>query len=305
MAMSAGRRSVPHIRAFFTCWEVSMARDHNHNLVRTGTSWPADDIEYADFVDIGEPSGAACHDAERPSARSRPGSADRVRKTNRRILMVSGVLGVILTLAVVLAPAPANESTSSNADASGSALPKMIVTDEHGAVLKPTRLKASKDTSAAASPSANDLIDQCYHLDSCGVAQVLHTHVLQAGQGWRLIEATLRYGSVKVPSSADRDDAAIAWDADRPTTLAALCSPTAPTLARPNGSGYVAEVFDFGGNGVPGAQQNSANIYQALCHGFYAHELASRASALGYAPLPDGGPGEYQIENLDALLPHP
>lgn len=281
-----------------------MTRDHNHNLVRTGTSRPADETEYADFVDIDEPAGSTRQDAETPSARSRRGSAGAVRKTNRRILMVTGVLSLILGVAVVLAPAPPDEGTAPDADASASPLPPMILTDEHGAVLEPTETTASDDAGAAP-PSRADLIDQCYHLDSCGVSKVLNSHVLQEGRGWRLIEATLRYGTVKDPSSSDRDDTAVDWDTDRPTTLAALCSSTKPTLAWPNGSGYVAEQFDFAGNGVPGAQQNNANIYQAVCHGFYANELASRASALGYSPLPDGGSGEYNIESLNELLPYP
>lgn len=48
-------------------------------------------------------------------------------------------------------------------------------------------------------------------------------------------------------------------------------------------------------------QQDDANIYQALCHGFYNNELADKAAELGYKPLPDGGRGQFEIDTPDQL----
>jgi hypothetical protein len=73
-------------------------------------------------------------------------------------------------------------------------------------------------------------------------------------------------------------------------------------LARPNANERDKEDFDFAGeDGIPGVQQDDANIYQALCHGFYNNELADKAAALGYKPLPDGGRGHFEIDTPDQL----
>jgi hypothetical protein len=169
-----------------------------------------------------------------------------------------------------------------------------------------TRATASAALPLVTAPAVSDtpkkLINGCYHLESCTYWQPLDTEVLREGRNWRLVQANLRPGSVSEPSGNSADESRIVWDRNKERAVVALCSTTSPTLAWPSGSKYLAEEFDFGGNGVDGVQQDDANIYQALCHGFYNNELTERAAALGYVALPDGGRNQFEVDSVDALV---
>jgi hypothetical protein len=115
------------------------------------------------------------------------------------------------------------------------------------------------------------------------------------------VRASLQPGEVKSPAGTPEDDKHVVWSG-APKTFYAFCSPTAPRIAWQDGAKYVAEDFDFASeDGIPGVQQDDANIYQALCHGFYNNELADKAAALGYKSLPDGGRGQFEIDTPDQL----
>lgn len=153
---------------------------------------------------------------------------------------------------------------------------------------------------APAETAAGQPINACYHLDSCNYWKVINVTTIKQENGSRLLKATLQPGEVKNPAGTPEDDKHVVWSGAR-KTFYAYCSTTVPRIAWQDGGKYVVEEFDFGGDGVSGVEQDDANIYQALCHGFYNNELADKAAALGYKPLPDGGRGQFEISSPDQL----
>jgi hypothetical protein len=298
-----------------------MTRDHNHNLVRTGTSRASDDaVEDADFVGVNERPGTAAHQARsqggrfprdkqataRPPFRDDPTFWSSVRKATRALgLFLLAIVMLVIGLSLMFAST--NDSNHTQNATGPSAAPSALV--NAGAKVAPPAASSahtnSAEPSAPATKGAAQLINGCYHLESCTYWEVADTSVLRRGPNWRMVQATLQVGNVANPVGSAVDEDHVVWQEYRPNTYIALCSTTAPTLAWPSGYGYAAEEFDFGGAGVPGVQQDHANIYQAFCHGFYANELAERASAMGYAALPDGGRGQYRVTSLDDLIPGP
>jgi hypothetical protein len=296
-----------------------MSRDHNHNLVRTGTSRSSDDaVEDADFVGVDVRPSTCAHGAQRQRRRYSPREQTTVpppfwedptfwpsvRKATRALgLFLLAILVLVIGLSLMFAST--NDSNhKQNVTGPSAASPALV---NAGAKVAPPA--AASDHTVSAGPSdpatknAAQLINGCYHLESCTYWEVADTSVLRRGPNWRLVQATLQVGNVADPVGSAADEDHVVWQEYRLNTYIALCSATAPTLAWPSGYGYAAEEFDFGGAGVPGVQQDHANIYQALCHGFYANELVERASAMGYAALPDGGRDQYEVASLDDLIP--
>lgn len=147
----------------------------------------------------------------------------------------------------------------------------------------------------------NEPINACYHLESCNYWRIASLSTVWKIDGSRLVRASLQPGEVKNPAGTPEDDKHIVWGG-APKTFYAYCSTTAPRIAWQDGAKYVAEDFDFAGeDGIPGVQQDDANIYQALCHGFFNNELADKAASLGYKPLPDGARGQVEIDTPDQL----
>ncbi len=296
--------------------------DHNHNLVRTGTSRPSHDaVEYAEFVDLDEQLGSTADSARR--RRSAGPGCPRGKHTVARlpfwndptfwpsVRKATKALGIFLLAIVALVLgaglmfASTNDSDhTQDAPATTAAPPALIDAADEAAPVRAPPLPADQtEQSPSATPGVGQLISGCYHLDSCMYWKVLDSTVLHQGPDWRLVQATLHVGTVADPAGTAADEKQIVWQDNRPDTYVALCSTTAPTLAWPSGTNYIAEEFDFGGDGVPGAQQDHANIYQALCHGFLPDGLADEASGRGYSALPDGGRGQYELANLDELIP--
>lgn len=145
------------------------------------------------------------------------------------------------------------------------------------------------------------LISACYHLESCNVWRLLDIGTVKQEQGKRLVKASLQLGDVRNSEASEQDEKNVTWQAGA-DTFYALCSTSTPLIAWEQDGKYTAEEFDFGGEGVPGVQQDNANIYGALCHGFYKGELAEKARSLGYRPLKDGGRGQFEIDSPKQLL---
>ena len=143
---------------------------------------------------------------------------------------------------------------------------------------------------------ASQPIDACYRLESCTYWKVISVARIRQEGSSRLLKALLQPGEVKNPAGTPEDNKRIVWSGS-PKTIYAYCSTSAPRIAWQVGAKYAAEEFDFAGEGISGVQQNSANVYQAICHGFYNNELVDKAKSLGYNPLPDGGLSEFEIDS--------
>jgi hypothetical protein len=151
-------------------------------------------------------------------------------------------------------------------------------------------------------PATGQLIDGCYHLDSCTYSKVLNVETVKAQGSDRLLRASIEHGEVGDPTGTPSDEQRVSWSGT-PSTIYAFCSTRSPTIISSNGGPYMAEEFDFAGSGIPGVQQNNANIYQALCHGIYDNSLASKAASLGYQPLTEeGGRGQFIVASPEALF---
>jgi hypothetical protein len=138
-------------------------------------------------------------------------------------------------------------------------------------------------------------IQQCYHPDSCGTVKILGVSVIESKGSARLIKANVRFGDIADPDKPRN----IRWK--QTSEVYALCSTASPIVAWREGSSFLAEEFDFAGEGISGVQQNNASIYEALCHGFFNGELEARATSLGYRPLPNGGRGQFKVNSLQDL----
>jgi hypothetical protein len=138
-------------------------------------------------------------------------------------------------------------------------------------------------------------IQQCYHPDSCGTVKILSMSLIETKGSARLIKANVRFGDIVDPDKPRN----IRWK--QTSEVYALCSAGSPIVAWHEGGSFLAEEFDFAGEGISGVQQNNAGIYEALCHGFFNGELEARAKALGYRPLPNGGRGQFTVKSLDDL----
>lgn len=157
-------------------------------------------------------------------------------------------------------------------------------------------------TSAQSPSESSPLIDSCYHLDSCGFGKLLETNVVDRRGDDKLVKALVQWGEVENPTGTDSDESRIKWSSEKDVVYA-LCSKEHPSIAFRDGEKFLAEEFDFvGETGISGVQQNNANVYQALCHGFFANELADRATSLGYKPVQDGGRGQFEVNSPEELF---
>lgn len=167
---------------------------------------------------------------------------------------------------------------------------------------EPMRIPPANDAPPPVAAANDQLIDGCYHLESCGYSRVLNVETVRTEGGERLLKATVEHGTVSNPSGAPDDRQRINWSGS-PSTLYAFCSTRLPAVISSDGGPYMAEEFDFAGSGISGVQQNNANIYQALCHGIYDNSLAGMAASLGYQPLAEeGGRGQFIVASPEALF---
>lgn len=173
---------------------------------------------------------------------------------------------------------------------------------EAATTLEPMRIPPANDAPPPIAAASDQLIDGCYHLESCGYSSVLNVETVRAEGGERLLKATIEHGTVSNPSGSPDDRQRISWSGAS-STLYAFCSTRAPAIISSNDGPYMAEEFDFAGSGISGVQQNNANIYQALCHGIYDNSLAGMAASLGYQPLAEeGGRGQFIVASPEALF---
>ncbi|BBF68393.1 hypothetical protein [Sphingomonas bisphenolicum] len=169
---------------------------------------------------------------------------------------------------------------------------------------EPTPMPMPPATNAPAPTIAttDQLIDGCYHLDSCTYSRALEVETVKEQGGDRLLRALIENGEVSDAAGSPDDLQRIRWSGAS-STIYAFCSARSPAIIWSNGGPYMAEEFDFAGGGIPGAQQNNANIYQALCHGIYDNSLSDRAASLGYRPLAEtGGRGQFIVASPEALF---
>lgn len=130
------------------------------------------------------------------------------------------------------------------------------------------------------SPTIGRPINACYHTYNCNYWKIVSVAIIQERGDTRILRAELQPGEVENPSGTEEEEDRIVWNGD-PVTFHAHCSLSSPKITWMAGSEEISVDFDFA-EGIAGAQQNHANIYAALCHGFYDNELASQALALGY-----------------------
>lgn len=143
------------------------------------------------------------------------------------------------------------------------------------------------------------LIDACYHFDSCSKLRILRQSQVAVEGRERLVKASLLLGTIPYTPGDDEPEGPIQWERQRKTYFA-LCSPARPLLVFPIGSRWIAHNFDFVG-GIPGADQDLASIYQALCHGFFSNELEANPRSFGYLANDEGG-HEFEIDSPLRLL---
>lgn len=167
---------------------------------------------------------------------------------------------------------------------------------------EPMRIPPANDAPPPVAAASDQLIDGCYHLESCGYSRVLNVETVRAEGGERLLKAMVEHGTVSNASGSPYDRERISWSGSS-STLYAFCSTRTPAIISSHGGPYMAEEFDFAGSGISGVQQNNANIYQALCHGIYDNSLAGMAASLGYQPLAEeGGRGQFIVASPEALF---
>lgn len=167
---------------------------------------------------------------------------------------------------------------------------------------EPMRIPPANDAPPPVAAASGQLIDGCYHLESCGYSRVLDVEAVKAEGGERLLKASIEHGNVNDASGTPDDRQRISWSGS-PSTIYAFCSTRSPAIISSDSGPYMAEEFDFAGSGISGVQQDNANIYQALCHGIYDNSLASMAASLGYQPLADeGGRGQFIVASPEALF---
>ncbi|QGP79589.1 hypothetical protein [Sphingobium sp. CAP-1] len=166
----------------------------------------------------------------------------------------------------------------------------------------PMRFPPATDAPAPTNAATDQLIDGCYHLDSCAYSKVLNVETVKEQGGDRLLRASIEHGEVSNATGSAEDQQRINWSG-APSTVYAFCSTRSPAIVMSQGSSYLAEEFDFADDGIAGVQQKNANIYQALCHGIYDNSLTDRAASLGYQPLAEeGGRGQFIVASPEALF---
>lgn len=143
------------------------------------------------------------------------------------------------------------------------------------------------------SVASGQLIDGCYHLDSCSFSRIVRQTTLVSSASERLIEASLLDSVERSVRSAPKERDLV-WER-QPRKIYAVCSPRRPTLIFEYQGAWLAEEFDL--TDVPGVVQNNANTYQALCHGAFANEVANDPARYGYTPLQDGGRGQFNVSS--------
>jgi hypothetical protein len=134
-------------------------------------------------------------------------------------------------------------------------------------------------------------VSACYHLDNCGYGKILSKSIIAKKNEERLLKASIRWGDVSHAKGNETDLKNIKWN--RTDTVYALCSSTQPRIAFTINGKMLAEEIDM--TDVPGVIQNSADLYQALCHKKFSNEIVNNPSAFGYSSIPDGGRGQYDI----------
>lgn len=176
-------------------------------------------------------------------------------------------------------------------------LPKSTAQEE---AAQPMLIPPADDAPPPIATASDRLIDGCYHLDSCSYYRTV-TAVTELEQGAeQLVRVTLEPGSASEHSGTPGYEQRIMWGGS-PITVYVFCSTRSPIVAWQQESSYLAQELDFGGS-IPGVQQNDANIYQAVCHDIYDNSLANNAAAHGYAPLPNGGRGQFELADLKQLF---
>lgn len=247
---------------------------------------PREDIVDAEFIEI---EGEA---APKSQARRDPPSVRSAWQEwwNKQSTLAKSVW--IVAPILLLAMCSSGDSSSSD-DAASEAIVEVVPTSE-------SSVAASDTPAASANQAAEQLISACYHLDACGQFRILDSQQVATQGNERLVKASLLYGIIPIAPGEDEPHGPVQWEA-RPKTYYALCSRSRPLIAFRADSKWIAQTFDFVG-GIPGVAQNSANIYQVLCHGYFADELATNARSLGYLPNAEGG-NQFEIDSPLRLLP--
>lgn len=249
-------------------------------------SEPLEDIVDAEFVEIDNDAPAPGQTRRQPLD---DGAAWREWWRKQTSFQKAGWIGAPLLLLVIFTPQSPPSSDAPASEASVAAIPAEVQTGF-----------ASDASPASDVPAEEQLIDACYHFDACGKFRILDKDQVAAQGDERLVKSALLFGSIpEGPDENQPNGGPIQWEAN-PRTYYALCSRSRPLIAFRVGSKWLAQTFDFL-DGIQGVEQDSASIYEALCHSYFANELASNARSIGYLPNAEGG-NQFEIDSPLRLL---
>lgn len=99
---------------------------------------------------------------------------------------------------------------------------------------EPMPMPPANDAPPPVAAASDQLIDGCYHLESCGYSRVLNVETVRAEGGERLLKATVEHGMVSNASGAPDDRQRINWSGSS-STLYAFCSTRAPAVISSDG----------------------------------------------------------------------
>ena len=175
----------------------------------------------------------------------------------------------------------------------------------NGSELPANETDAEMDEAVASRPeimpeaetdSGTPLINGCYHLDSCAFSKITMRKVIDSQGDEQLIEADLLHSATTETPDAPRSS--LRWE--RRSKVYAICSTARPALVSRAGDGWTGQVFDM--TMISGAENDDANVYQALCHNAYSNEIANEPEKYGYHALEEGNVNEFRTTSPQLLL---
>jgi hypothetical protein len=176
--------------------------------------------------------------------------------------------------------------------------PDVAVAENSAANMNDSAAVNSAD-SPPSPPVANkqSLIDGCYHIDSCSYSKIESRRVLDENGREQLVEAHIAQSTAS-SENADRPADQLAWE--KTSKYYAICSTKRPIIIFRTESSWLAEELDL--TAISGVEQDSANMYQAICHNAFSNEVGNDPKAYGYDTLQGAARGQFAIESPESLF---
>lgn len=146
--------------------------------------------------------------------------------------------------------------------------------------------------------ATGQLINACYHLDSCSYAKIESRNVIDQSGDETLVKAMLINSAIfSADPDAPFDPSTLRWTSK--TAAYAICSTSRPTIILDLEGRWLAEQFDL--TSISGVKQNNATIYQALCHDAFANEVANDPGHYSYHSI-DASMDQFEVSSPEALF---